>query len=302
MVAVESLDTDAPPHGRIARFTLLPDDGARRCGDLTGNRTLVQQPMVVAGVRDDLVLAADVSGAYVLIEPVSDTVVGRGRIDGRRARDAFVLRDPSDDRLYPTVAWSNTGSENIRWVTLYDAADAPHLEVEIASGGLTLGLNIASITQSPVDPSRMLVLRPDMYAAFEADPFALTSDTASPYARVPDGANLSTIAALDREGYERVIWTGTQSAEQGVFYMNDRGGASPSGPYTCEDRTCEIFHAVPDPRHPQDWLAICGGGVERDVVQFNQFTGGGRNCRVILAASDFESRTRYSYLATKGVP
>jgi hypothetical protein len=304
MIGVESIDGAAPPYGRVARFSLLPDDEVRRCGDLTAGGEMMQLPQVVAAPRSDRVIVADLAGVYIVIDPRSDTVVTRGRIDGRRARDAFSLRDPGDGREYAAVAWSSTSSDDIRWISLYGDTMEPHLDVNITgSTGLVLGLNVASVTRSPVDPSRMLALRPDQYAAVEADPFALAVDTSMHYADVPDGALLDTIAAVQLDGgYERVIWTGENAGEQGVFYMNDRGGRSPSGPYTCDDRVCEIFHAVPDPRHPQDWLALCGGAVERDVVQFNQFTGGGRTCRVILAASEFESRTRYSYLSTIGLP
>jgi len=277
----------------------------RRCGDLTGSGMLMQTPMVVTAVRDDLVLVADFDGNYALIEPVSDTLIGSAWADGRRARDAFPLRDPDSGRFHPAVAWSNTGSENIRWVTLYDSTDtSPYLEVPIASDGLTLGLNIASISRSPVSDSEMLVLRPDAYAAVEANPFTLVANTDEPYIEVGEEI-LDTIAAVNTGSYERVLWTGRSatSGDQGVFYVNGGSSRFPAGPFECTERECDYHHAVPDPRHPQDWFALCGtSGVERDLVHFNQFTDSRRTCRVILPADAFESRTRFSYLSTHGVP
>jgi hypothetical protein len=181
-----------------------------------------------------------------------------------------------------------------------DPVNIHDLETGALLDSFDTGVSTRGVTRNPRDPSLLLRLRSDLFAAAELDPVSGAVFDTPPYVRARTDSVLRSIAASHGRP-PRIAWTGIRLSDDrdGVFYFNDpdTGGDDniALGPVRCGDGIDRTYlRAIPDPTQNTRFFAIAEEGGERAVLRFAS-TGG--PCDVVLDGAILGGDGRISNLA-----
>lgn len=291
LVAVENLTGGA---GRILRYELPPGGGVRACRPLTAQGALMQQPFAVAGVTDRFVLVAGRDGVMG-VDPMNDTLRFQLPRLGDHPNDAFALYDESRRDWVGGVAWSGIGTSSdvrgpIRNVLAYSAEGGERW----AWSGTSLGISsCTALTSSPRDPSELVALHPNLWAAAEVDPFGQVIRSSPPLVPPIGGTVVTTISGGTGGGVAMLAWGGRVDGQPRMLTLE--------GPFTddifqvtCGERACRFEHVAVDPSRPRAVLGLCELDGRREVVRldFEQTV-----CEPLVGPDAVPTSMRMSYLS-----
>jgi len=293
LIGVENLNQSSNAPGRVLRFSLAASGALTACPTLSAQGALPHQPMAVAFLPPDAVAAATRDGLWVL---GLDDVPRYTRAGSDLPIDVFPIIEGTEQLA--AVGYWNAGSSSpvIDRVEVQRDSGPPVHTFRTNSAGFPLSFGVRSMTQSPLDPGRLLALEnPSVgnpQAGADVDPF---TNTKQGYVAYPAGRDLISVSSIVTAGLRRTVWVAADL--NAIFYVRDQGASIPlSGPIKCTTQTCNLVHAVPDPTDPVRFLALCeqAASVERSVVRFSS-TGG--TCDVVYNGALAGANTRLSRLA-----
>lgn len=269
LVGVEDLPGDQNCGGLVLRYALTGTDSLCSCAPLRGGGDAPALVRTVGAYPPDTVVVAN-EAETVAIDAASDTVVWREPTMAGLPRDVFALRNAAGAARV-AVAREGTSGGDLRFVESFDARTGENrLTWTLNDGSFPLGLSVASMTQSPFEPTRFFALRSDMYASAEVDPITRVR-LDPPHTRSRVDYWLKTVWALYHTPFFHTVWTGEAVGTSSVFNLQHGDVSSDHGVplgSRCSNFTCEYLHGVPDPTLNTGMFALCQAADERRVVRF----------------------------------
>ncbi|MBX3271833.1 MAG: hypothetical protein KF729_16315 [Sandaracinaceae bacterium] len=293
--------------GQVWRWSIQgQDDVFCACEPLTAGGRMPRLPFSVGFVPPDTVVVAAEDDRVVAIDAARDAVRWERPYTWQPV-DVFAIEDPTGQPMAGVAGRTRGGS--IRAITFFDLAGAGAPIERTVNGDLPLGLNVASVTQSPFSRRWFRALDSmGSYAAADVDPWTNERFMDPPHTAGREGFYLRTLHASFDGTFHRTVWTGERSdldpRVREVYRLaraDDAGDQRvPLGERCTEsadrrdyDVLCEYLHAVADPALNTSSFALCGhSGAERRIVRLS-LTG---ICRTIVEQAAVQEGLRISRL------
>jgi hypothetical protein len=283
LVAVENLHdpNSGALGGKVARLAL--GDGSKlptSCATLSASALIDAHPLAVTWVPPSSIAAATSNGLYVL-NPTTDTILWKN--SDNPPLDVFTMHSPSGATLVALVISNSagTGSDGSA-IHTYDLMGNPvnvwKLDVGIGSDELPIGIEIWSITPSPLDPSHLFAAGGSTNSpAWDVDTINKTKSSYRP----DNGTTMGTIYSI---ASKRTAWSTKYQKPSAVYYTSEPNTTTTalSGPIRCTPGCDTILHVVPDPTESDRFLALCDAATMGGPRQIVRFTTAGGACEKVI--------------------
>lgn len=282
LVAVEEL-SEAGGSGRVERIELAT---GRVCSPLTGRGELWPLSTAAVAIDRDHVAVAGVEGVQIVDARTDLVVQAITFMSDARIGGSFRIEHEGRER----AGFALLGMVGVERLIIVDTSGIV-AEFDRATSWPPIGATVQSVTQSPFDPTRLLVADLIGSAASEVDFVARTVTRAALVDGRKGVVNLSIAAHADGST-ARLVWIGREASMTRLYFLDASATAGQSffGPMRCSFMPdCGFAHAVPDPTRDLEYLAICdppGGFEQRSLVRVAQ----GGACEVLLESSGLRPR------------